>query len=89
LNDNPDLRPPVLDGFKELLSNLENDEEKQIFEKYAQNYMTRFFNIYTTKPGTTYENEIRQSAFEVANLYLAVTPKPVLNILFENACNEI
>lgn len=85
LNENPDLRPPILDGFKELLSNLETDEEKEVLAKYAQNYMTRFFNIYTTKPSTTYENEIRTSAFEVAKLYLLVTPKNVLNSLFESA----
>lgn len=89
LNDNPDLRPPVLDGFKELLSNLESDDEKEIFAKYAQNYMTRFFNIYTTKPATTYENEIRISAFEVAKLYLNVTPKSVLNSLFEAAITQM
>lgn len=89
LNENPDLRAPVLDGFKELLSNLESEEDKEVFAKYAQNYMTRFFNIYTTKPTTSYENEIRQSAFEVAKLYLAVTPKPVLNTLFENAIEQM
>lgn len=85
LNENPDLRPPILDGFKELLSNLQSDEEKEVFAKYAQNYITRFFNIYTTKPSTSYENEIRTSAFEVAKLYFAVTPKAVLNSLFESA----
>lgn len=89
LNENPDLRPPVLDGFKELLSNLETDEDKAIFGKYAQNYMTRFFNIYTTKPTTTYENEIRTSAFEVAKLYLKATPKTVLNALFESAIEQM
>lgn len=85
----PDLRLPVLDGFKELLSDIKSDEEKEIFAKYAENYMTRFFNIYTSKPSTTYENEIRQSAFEVAKLYLVVTPKNVLNTLFEKAINEM
>lgn len=89
LNENPDLRPPVLDGFKELLSNLDSDEDKEIFAKYAQNYMTRFFNIYTTKPSTTYENEIRLSAFEVAKLYMKATPKPVLNSLFESAIGQM
>lgn len=89
LNENPDLRPPILDGFKELLGNLETDEDKEVFSKYAQNYMTRFFNIYTTKPTTTYENEVRQSAFEVAKLYMVVTPKPVLNTLFESAIEQM
>lgn len=89
LNENPDLRAPVLDGFKELLSNLESDDDKEIFAKYAQNYMTRFFNIYTTKPSTTYENEVRQSAFEVAKLYLTVTPEKVLNSLFESAIEQM
>lgn len=89
LNENPDLRPPVLDGFKELLASLETDEDKQILGRYAQNYMTRFFNIYTTKPGTSYENEIRLSAYEVALEYLKVTPKPVLNTLFESAIDQL
>lgn len=89
LNENPDLRPPVLDGFKQLLENLESDEDKEIFSKYAQNYMTRFFNIYTSKPGTSYENEIRVSAFEVAKLYMKVTPKSVLNSLFESAIESM
>ncbi|CRL05121.1 CLUMA_CG017972, isoform A [Clunio marinus] len=89
LNENPDLRPPILDGFKELLTNLESDDEKEIFAKYAQNYMTRFFNIYTTKPTTSYENEIRLSAFEVAQLYLKVTPKTVMNSLFESAVTQM
>lgn len=89
LNENPDLRPPILDGFKELLTNLETEEEKEIFAKYSQNYITRFFNIYTTKPSTSYENETRQSAFEVAKLYLAVTPKTVLDQLFENAIQQM
>lgn len=89
LNENPDLRPPVLDGFKELLSNLESDEDKEIFAKYAQNYMTRFFNIYTSKPSTTYENEIRLSAFEVTKLYLKVTPKNILNSMFEAAIDQM
>lgn len=89
LNENPDLRSPILDGFKELLTNVETDEDKEIFSKYAQNYMTRFFNIYTTKPTTTYENEVRQSAFEVAKLYMAVTPKNVLNTLFESAIEQM
>lgn len=89
LNENPDLRPPVLDGFKELLSNIHSEEDRQIFSKYAQNYMTRFFNIYTTKPSTAYENEIRVSAFEVAKLYMKVTPKEVLNSLFEAAIEQM
>lgn len=89
LNENPDLRLPVLDGIKELLTNLQSDEEKEIFAKYAQNYITRFFNIYTTKPATTYQNEIRQSAFDVAKLYFAVTPKSVLNSLFEAAITQM
>jgi ribosomal RNA-processing protein 12 len=89
LNENPDLRPPVLDGFKEILSNIESDDDKEIFAKYAQNYMTRFFNIYTTKPPSTYDNEVRVSAFEVAKLYLKVTPKEVLNTLFESAVTQM
>lgn len=89
LNENPDLRPAVLDGFKEILSNIEQDEDKEVFAKYAQNYMTRFFNIYTKKPSTSYENETRVAAFEVAKLYLKLTPKEVMNSLFESAVEQM
>jgi ribosomal RNA-processing protein 12 len=89
LNKNPDLRPPVLDGFKELLGNLENDEEKAILSKYSENYLTRFFNIYTTKPNTSYERETRTATFEVAQLYLKIAPKAILDKLFTNALEQL
>lgn len=89
LNKNPDLRPPILDGFKELLSNLESDEEKEILAKYSENYLTRFFNIYTSKPNTSYERETRTLTFEVTQLYLKITPKPTLDKLFTNATQQM
>lgn len=89
LNENPDLRSAILDGFKEILTNIESEADKEIFAKYAQNYMTRFFNIYTTKPSSTYGNEIRVAAFDVAKLYLKVTPKDTLNNLFESAVTQM
>lgn len=82
------MRQPVLDGFKEILENIE-DDEKEIFAKYAENYLTRLFNIYTTKPSTTYERETRTSTFEVAQLYLKITSKETLDKLFENALKEM
>jgi ribosomal RNA-processing protein 12 len=89
LNKNPDLRPPILDGFKELLSNLESDEDKEILAKYSENYLTRFFNIYTSKPNTSYERETRTLTFEVLQLYLKITPKPTLDKLFTNATDQM
>lgn len=89
LNNNPDLRPPVLDGFKELLSGLETEDDKQILASYAKNFLPRLFNIYTTKPATGYENEIRQSCFEVIEKYLEITPKTVLVELFTTALGQL
>jgi ribosomal RNA-processing protein 12 len=89
LNKNPDLRPPVLDGFKELLENLESDEDKAVLSKYSENYLTRFFNIYTTKPATSYERETRATTFEVIQLYLRITPKAILDKLFANAIEQL
>ncbi|KAL7025273.1 hypothetical protein ACKWTF_013427 [Chironomus riparius] len=89
LNKNPDLRQPVLDGFKEILENLDDENDKLMFAKYAENYLTRFFNIYTSKPSTSYERETRIATFEVAQLYLKITPKETLDKLFENALKEM
>lgn len=89
LNKNPDLRPPILDGFKELLGNLESDEEKEILGKYSENYLTRFFNIYTSKPNTSYERETRLLTFEVTQMYLKITPKATLDKLFNNAMDQM
>ncbi len=87
LNNNPDLRPSILDGFKELF-NLE-DDEKQVLAVYAKNFLPRMFNIYTTKPSTTYENEIRLSTFEVIQKYLEITTKIVLDDLFDTALEQL
>ncbi|KAG5671610.1 hypothetical protein PVAND_001803 [Polypedilum vanderplanki] len=89
LNKNPDLRPPILDGFRELLENFEKDEDKQILARYSENYLTRFFNIYVSKPTTSYEREIRESTFEVLKLYLKITPKETLDKLFDDAIKQM
>lgn len=89
LNKNPDLRAPILDGFKELLENFEKDEDKQILARYSENYLTRFFNIYISKPATSYEREIRESTFEVLKLYLKITPKETLDKLFDDAIKQM
>lgn len=85
LSKNPDLHPPILDGFKELLGNLETEEDKQVLAKYSENYLSRFFNIYTSKPATSYEREIRATAYEVTQMYLKITPKDTLDKLFEDS----
>jgi ribosomal RNA-processing protein 12 len=85
LNENPDLRAPILDGFIELIPNLATDDEKHEVGKFAKNFLPRLFNIYTTKPKGSYENEIRQQAFEVIRVYLAITPQPVLREMFTTA----
>jgi ribosomal RNA-processing protein 12 len=56
--------------------------------KYSENYLTRFFNIYTTRPSTSYEREIRTQTYEVAQLYLKITSKDILDKLFDNAMKE-
>lgn len=56
---------------------------------YAKNYMPRLFNIYTTKPSTSYENEIRESTFEVITGFLKITPHEVLKSLFDTALDQL
>lgn len=64
LNENPELRPSVLDGLKELMTNADDDGKNEL-SKYAKNYLPRLFNIYSQKPTGSYENELRQNAMEV------------------------
>lgn len=64
LNNNPDIREPVIDGLKELIKN-SDDIGKIELAKYAKNFLPRLFNIYTTKVKLTHEKIIRQSTFEL------------------------
>ncbi|XP_058825094.1 RRP12-like protein [Topomyia yanbarensis] len=89
LNENPTLRSSILDGLKELITNLESDSDKAEVGKYAKNFLPRLFNIYTTKPKGSYENEVRQVAFEVIRVYLAITPKPVLDEMHSAALEQL
>lgn len=89
LNENPDLRAPILDGLKELIPHLESDPDKAEVGKYAKNFLPRLFNIYTTKPKGSYENEVRQTAFEVIKTYLSITPKPILDELHTVALDQL
>uniref|UniRef100_A0A182QJL6 Uncharacterized protein n=1 Tax=Anopheles farauti TaxID=69004 RepID=A0A182QJL6_9DIPT len=89
LNENPDLRAPILDGLKELITHLELDSERKEIGCFAKNFLPRLINIYTTKPNGSYENEIRQSAFETIQAYLTVTPKPVLDEMFNVALQQL
>ncbi|XP_055540871.1 RRP12-like protein [Wyeomyia smithii] len=89
LNENPDMRSPILDGLKELISGLESDTDKAEVGKYAKNFLPRLFNIYTTKPKGSYENEIRQAAFEAIKAYLTITPKQVLDEMHSVALDQL
>lgn len=64
LENDKDIRAPVLDGLKELLNNAD-DECKHQLQRYAKNFLKRLLNIYATKPTGSYENDIRQSSMEV------------------------
>ncbi|XP_053692986.1 RRP12-like protein [Sabethes cyaneus] len=89
LNENPDMRSPILDGLKELISGLESDSDKAEVGKYAKNFLPRLFNIYTTKPKGSYENEVRQAAFEAIKAYLSITPKQVLDEMHSVALDQL
>ncbi|XP_055612832.1 RRP12-like protein [Uranotaenia lowii] len=78
LNENADFRAPILDGLKELIIHLESDSDKAEVGKYAKNFLPRLFNIYTTKPKGSYENEVRQTTFETIKAFLSITPRPIL-----------
>lgn len=89
LNENPDLRAPVLDGLKELITGLETDEDKNHIAKFSKNFLPRLFNIYTTKPKGSYENEIRLSSFETIRAFVTITPNPVLDEMFRTALDSL
>lgn len=88
LNDNPELRAPVLDGLKELIGN--SDENCKIeLAKYSKNYLPRLFNIYTTKPQGTHEGDVREQTFIVIKDYLTVTPQEILEEMFTTAMGQL
>uniref|UniRef100_W4VRP4 Uncharacterized protein n=1 Tax=Corethrella appendiculata TaxID=1370023 RepID=W4VRP4_9DIPT len=89
LNDNPEFRAPILDGLKELISSLNTDTDREEIAKFAKNFLPRIFNIYTSKPNGSYENEIRQSAFETVKVYLQITPKEVIDELYHTASAQL
>ncbi|XP_058454913.1 RRP12-like protein [Malaya genurostris] len=89
LNENPPLRSAILDGLKELITHLESDSDKAEVGRFAKNFLPRLFNIYTTKPKGSYENEVRQAAFETIRVYLAITPKPVLDEMHSTALEQL
>ncbi|XP_050071792.1 RRP12-like protein [Anopheles maculipalpis] len=89
LNENPDLRAPILDGLKELITHLETPADREEIARFAKNFLPRLFNIYTTKPNGSYENEVRQTAFETIQAYLSITPTPVLDEMFNVALQQL
>uniref|UniRef100_A0A182P6M9 Uncharacterized protein n=1 Tax=Anopheles epiroticus TaxID=199890 RepID=A0A182P6M9_9DIPT len=89
LNENPDLRAPILDGLKELITHLETPTDRKEIGRYATNFLPRLFNIYTTKPKGSYENEVRQGAFEAIQAYISIAPGPVLDEMFNVALQQL
>lgn len=64
LKDNPELRAPVLDGLKELMTNAD-DDGKKVLAVFAKNFLPLLFNIYITKPTGSYEGDLRKATLEV------------------------
>lgn len=84
LNTNVNLRAPILDGLKELMTNVD-DDGKEVLGRFAKNFLPILFNIYSTKPNGTYESDLRTKTLEVIVEYLKITPQDKLAELFEVA----
>lgn len=84
LNSSVNLRAPILDGLKELMTNVD-DDGKEVLAKFAKNFLPILFNIYSTKPTGTYEGELRTKTMDVIAEYLKITPHDKLSELFEVA----
>lgn len=84
LSSSVNLRAPILDGLKELMTNAD-DDGKEALAKFAKNFLPILFNIYTTKPDGSYETELRAKTMEVITEYLKITPQDKLLELFETA----
>lgn len=69
LKDNPELRAPVLDGLKELMTNAD-DDGKKVLAVFAKNFLPRLFNIYITKPSGSYESDLRKVTLDVIKVRL-------------------
>lgn len=64
LKDNVELRAPVLDGLKELISCADSEGQK-VLAMFAKNFLPVLFNIYMTKPSGSYEDDLRKSTLRV------------------------
>lgn len=84
LNGSVNLRAPILDGLKELMTNVD-DDGKEVLGKFAKNFLPILFNIYATKPSGTYEMELRTKTLDVIVDYLKITPNDKLAELFDVA----
>lgn len=84
LNSSVNLRAPILDGLKELMTNVD-DDGKEVLAKFAKNFLPILFNIYSTKPNGTYESELRVKTMDVIVEYLKITPPDKRSELFEVA----
>lgn len=84
LNSSVNLRAPILDGLKELMTNVD-DDGKEVLAKFAKNFLPILFNIYSTKPSGSYETELRTKTMEVIGEYLKITPHDKLLELYDVA----
>ncbi|KAJ6631724.1 RRP12-like protein [Pseudolycoriella hygida] len=84
LTSSVNLRAPILDGLKELLTNVD-DDGKEVLGKFSKNFLPILFNIYSTKPNGSYESVLRTQTMEVITEYLKVTPPEKLSELYEVA----
>ncbi|XP_037936985.1 RRP12-like protein [Teleopsis dalmanni] len=89
LDNNPEFRKQIFDGFVELIQNNDNEEINNALAKYAKNFLPRLFTIYRQKPNGTYEADLRIKSLEVIKLYLTKTPEDILNELFESAKSQL
>lgn len=74
LKDNAELRAPVLDGLKELLTGADEDGQK-VLAMFAKNFLPVMFNIYIAKPTVSYEGELRVltlAVVKVCTFYLFI-----------------
>lgn len=70
LRDNREIRSTILDGLKELMTNADDDGKNEL-SKFSKNFLPILFNIYSSKPTGSYENEIRRSTLAVIQVIFA------------------
>ena len=72
-----DLRPYVLQALRTLI-NRTNEEDKALVGKYAKNYLSIMFNIYTTEMKLD-KDPMRQSLLDTIKSYLKIADPVLVN----------